>query len=387
MNKLSLTVVATVSLYIFAGCGSKADNDGLDHHHHGHEHEQHDSHDDHDSHEEADVIHLSVEQADKFGIKTEKTEIKDFDRVIEVSGEVLPSPTDRSAVVAPSSGIVRFYNGIMTGKNVNAGEAVAAISAKNMVGGDANENARITLEAAKRELDRVTPLHAEGIVSTKEFNAIEENYRRAKAAYSGSAAGSVAKCVRGGVISELSVSDGEYVEAGTPIAYVSTNQRLTLRADLPEKYLSEIQNISSANIKLPSKVDVLSLSQLNGKRVTASPREINGGYIPVYFTFDNDGTILSGSFAEVFLIGKGDKKSVSVPISALAEQQGERFVFVRLDEDCYRKVPVEAGASDGRRVEIKSGLGEDEDVVVEGVTFVKLAATSGVVPEGHSHNH
>ncbi len=36
-------------------------------------------------------------------------------------------------------------------------------------------------------------------------------------------------------------------------------------------------------------------------------------------------------------------------------------------------------------IEIKSGLKPGDEVVTEGTTFVRLAETSGVVPEGHKH--
>ena len=44
-------------------------------------------------------------------------------------------------------------------------------------------------------------------------------------------------------------------------------------------------------------------------------------------------------------------------------------------------------ASDGSRTAILHGLHGGEQVVVAGVYQVKLAALSGVVPEGHSHEH
>ena len=76
-----------------------------------------------------------------------------------------------------------------------------------------------------------------------------------------------------------------------------------------------------------------------------------------------------------------------MPLSALVEQQGEYYVFVRLDDDCYRKSPVVRGATDGNRVEILSGLEPGQEVVVRGTTAVKLAQSAGAVPAGHSHSH
>ena len=109
--------------------------------------------------------------------------------------------------------------------------------------------------------------------------------------------------------------------------------------------------------------------------------------MPVSFSFDNDGTVVPGSAVEVYLLGTSSRQAITVPRSAISEQQGDYFVYERLDEDCYRKVPVVLGEDDGDRVEIKSGLQPGTDVVTGGVTTVKLAGASGAVPAGHSHSH
>ena len=107
----------------------------------------------------------------------------------------------------------------------------------------------------------------------------------------------------------------------------------------------------------------------------------------VYFTFTNGGNILPGTPAEVFLLGEVRENVISVPVSALSEQQGRFFVFRRLGDECYEKVPVTLGANDGTRVEIKDGIKAGDNIVTKGTVSVRLAESSGVVPEGHSHNH
>ena len=47
---------------------------------------------------------------------------------------------------------------------------------------------------------------------------------------------------------------------------------------------------------------------------------------------------------------------ISVPVSALTEEQGVHFVYIREDEECYRKQEVRLGASDGQQTEITEGL-------------------------------
>lgn len=393
MRKPHIVAVITVmSVLVMAGCSHSAEKDGLGHHH-GHEKETgtgapgHDEGSDAGHQEESDIIHMSQSQAQKFGVATESVEPRVFNEVIAVSGEILPVPTDQSVASAPSSGIISFNNGVAAGMHVVSGQALATISAKNMAGGDAIENARIVYEAAKRELERVRPLHEDGIVSTRDYNAAEENFRKAQAAYAGTKSGGIVSCPRTGVVSEIMVQDGAYVEAGTPVATISSNQRLTLRADVPERYRNSIGGIKTANFKLSSSDVVMSVDSLGGKKVSSSPAVVKGGYIPVYFSFDNDGTLSSGAFAEVYLIGTGRDDTMSVPVGAVTEQQGEKFVYLRIDDDCYRKVPVSVGPTDGRRVEIRSGINAGDNVVVQGVTFVRLAENNGAVPEGHSHTH
>ena len=58
---------------------------------------------------------------------------------------------------------------------------------------------------------------------------------------------------------------------------------------------------------------------------------------------------------------------------------------MQVDDDGYLKREVKPGQSDGERVRILSGLSGGERVVSKGAYQVKLAATSSIVPEGHTH--
>ena len=107
----------------------------------------------------------------------------------------------------------------------------------------------------------------------------------------------------------------------------------------------------------------------------------------VYFTFTNSGSLLPGTPAEVYLLGQAREGVISVPVSAISEQQGRYFVVRKVDEECYEKVPVTLGTSDGARVEILDGVHAGDNIVTKGTVSVRLAESSGVVPEGHSHNH
>lgn len=369
--------VLFVGTLLCVGCAPSAQDDGLGHHHHDHSHAGNNGN--------SEEIVLSVKEANRFGVYSQMVKPQDFNDVIKVSGQVLSALDDQSIVVAPSSGILTFAHGIIEGKKVTTGNAIASVSARGISGGDANEASRITYESAKAEYERVTPLHNDGIVSTKDYNAIKQAYEQAKAAYTGNSSGSTASAISNGVITKLLVKQGEYVAVGQPIAVISGNTRLTLRADMPEKYYNFLPLISTANIRPAYIEGVISLSNLNGKLVSSSATTSQPGYIPVFFTFDNDGSVIPGTFVEVYLIGATRKNVIVLPVDAVTEQQGKFYVYVKLDDECYEKRLVTLGGTDGQSYEIKSGLTRKDEVVSRGAIIVKLAEASGAIPAGHSH--
>ena len=109
-------------------------------------------------------------------------------------------------------------------------------------------------------------------------------------------------------------------------------------------------------------------------------------YIPVTFEFDNRGSVVPGSFAEVWLLTSKRENVLSLPVSAITEEQGLYFVYLKMDASCYTKREVTLGESDGARTEILSGIKAGDNVVVKGAYNVKLASASNAIP-AHTHNH
>ena len=77
---------------------------------------------------------------------------------------------------------------------------------------------------------------------------------------------------------------------------------------------------------------------------------------------------------------------LTLPVGALTEEQGAFFVYVQADSTCYVRREVRLGETDGRRVEVKSGLKAGERVVTRGAIRVRLASAANVIP-AHTHNH
>lgn len=369
---------------------SEADNHNHEatelHEHDSHSEEEHDSHPGHDH---AGLIKLSDEKAAEYGVATEIEEAKDFSDVILVSGKVESKAADEAIISAPKSGILTLLPNVSVGMQVKPGAGIGNISASTVQGADPSISAAAARDAAKRELDRLKPLHDEGIVSTAKYNEALSAFQQAEAALRSTLQGSgKVASQKGGVITQLLAKSGEYVEAGRPIAMVSGNVSLTLRADVPEKYVGKIAGIESAKFRPAASETTFNLKEMNGRLVSSGGLSVSdGGYVPVYFTFDNNGEIAPGSFAEIYLVSGVRHGVVSVPKEALVEINGNKCVYSRHGEGLYEKHVVAVGAFDGERVEILSGLDSGEDVVVRGAQVVRMAETSATAIPGHTHNH
>ena len=376
--KYRFYIVCVAFVAVIVGCGNHGDKHGKDA-----KHEKETSHAE---------THFTKKQAEDAGLKTEKVTRQAFYGVIRTSGEIQAVQGDEQTIAATADGIVYFRNASITeGAAVRKGEAIVTISASTLQDGDPIAKARAEYEAAEKEYERAEKLVADKIISEKAFEEIRLRRETAKAAYTGQARNVTAKGVSvsspmNGYVKSRLVGQGEYVTVGQPIMVVSQNRRLQLRADVPESGFRQLRNIRSANFKLSYDDRVYCLDSINGRLLSYGKTAAGSPYIPVTFEFDNVGDVVPGAFAEVYLLTDAGKDIISVPLSAIVEEQGLFFVYLQVGSEDYKKQEVQTGQSDGRRVEIVKGLKDGDMVVTEGAYQLKLATTSAVIP-GHSHEH
>ncbi len=369
------------------------------HHHDAHADHRHESSEQH-VHEEAapsshtDEIIFTKAQAEKTDFKVEEVQPKTFQQVIKTTGQILPAPGDESVIVATSNGVVSFSNKRLTeGTAVDKGETVFTIMSKNIAEGDHYSKVKAGYERAEADYRRAESLVKDRIISQKEYEAVKLEYENAKIAFDAVAGNRTANGVGvpsplQGFVKNILVKEGEYITVGQPLATVSQNKRLVLRAEVSEKYYHTLKNIRSANFKTPYDNKVYVLSELNGRILSfGKASNSNSFYIPVTFEFDNKGEAVPGAFVEVFLLSGAVENALTLPVSALTNEMGVFYVYVQIDEEGYRKQEVTIGGNNGREVQILKGIRAGERVVTRGAYQVKMAAASGTIPHGHSHEH
>lgn len=368
---------------------------------HNHNHSQdHDHEHDHgakktitDEHEHANgEIIFTPEQAMETGLEIVTIQPTSFHQVIKTSGEVLSAQGDERTISATTSGIISFNRASLNaGTSINAGEMIINISSRHIGEGDPSQKAIIAYNIAKQDFERAESLIQDKLISQTEYNAIRLNYENAKVTYEAlgrnqSRKGMGITSPINGFIKNRLVSEGEFVEVGQPLLTVSQNRRLQLQADVSKRYYNDLGNIVSANFRTPYDQTVYKLSELNGRLVSFGRSVTNQEYyIPVNFEFDNAGHIVPGSYVEIFLLSRSRENVISVPVTALIEEQGIHSVYLQLDDVHYKKQEVKTGQDDGERTEILSGLKEGDKIVSKGAYHVKLASASGAIPHGHEH--
>ena len=378
MNKITYLVLALTTC-VLAGC-----------HSHNEDAHNHDAEEEHSGAHANEIIFTS-EQAEAANLKVETAAPSVFQSVIKTSGEIQSPQGDEHTVVATSSGILNYADPSITeGSHVSAGSAIVSISAEKIYDGDPVVKARLAYETAEKEYRRAERLVTDKIISEKDYEQIKMKYETARAAYIGqskdlTARGVVVKSPVSGYIKSRMAANGEYVSVGEPIAVVTQNRRLQLRADVPENYYGKLRGISSANFKTTYDDKVHSLSELGGRLVSYGKTSAEGAsYIPVTFEFNNVGDIIPGAYAEVYLLSGMRDNVISLPLEAVTEEQGLFFVYIREHDEAYVKREVKLGDDDGRRVEILSGIKKGDNVVTHGAYQVKMASAKAEIP-GHTH--
>ena len=355
-------------------------------------HHDEDEHAEEEHHHSGEDIKLEPAKAKAAGVEVNSIERGIFHDVIKVSGSLVAASCDESTIVATVSGIVNHAQHISEGMSIQQGTIIYHISSDKLQDGDQAQRARINYLAAKREYERAQPLVKEKIITEKEFNTIRTEYENALVAYDAIGKNTTAKGVSvkspiTGYMKECLVKDGDYVEVGTPLMVVTKNQHLYLRAEVPVRYYSSLSSIKSAKFRTQYSDEIIDLASVGGQLMSSGKSaESTSSYIPVTFQLDNPGNIVPGSYAEIFLI-TGQRDSVlSVPTTALTEEEGVYYVYLQEDAETYHKQEVTLGASDGEFTEVLSGLQGGERVVTKGAINVKLAAAGNAIPE-HNHNH
>ena len=351
-------------------------------------------HDQPEAQEDQNEISYLKEQAWKTEFENAEVKRDTIFEVLKVGGEILPAPGDEITITATASGIVLYASdNVSAGVALSKGQHLFSISGGNITENNVEAEftkAKARYDLAKSNFERKEKLYEEKAISKAaydkalmEYNLEKSEFHNLSANYSKN--GKSIKVPANGYLKHLFKNEGEFVEVGEPIAVVTQNKKLTIKAYVSQKDYPKLNAGVSSNFMFNG--NVYSIEEFNGsllsygKNVTADHPKI-----PVYFELDNKGELLPGSFIEVWIKTQPLNNALKIPVSSLLESYGKHSVIVQTAGESFEQREVEIGVSDGQYVHIKKGLKEGERVVSKGAYQVKMASMSGQVPaHGHSH--
>lgn len=339
-------------------------------------------------------VAFSKEQSWNIGFATAVVEKSHLGGVVKIAAKVAPAPESFTTIVASTSGKVQFVGNVVEGKSVTKGEPLFYLE-----GGDVTDNdaavkyaeAESNYQVAKADYDRKKLLFNEKIVSEREFQAAEATYKQAEARFTSMkrsfAGGKVTlKVARDGFVSTLLVSNGDYVEPGTPLATVQSAGASNIVAELPMRYADGLKSIKDVNVELQSG-ETFSMNANGGSVVAVGSAANKCNMLPLTISAGTIEGLVSGSIVTLYVISESKEAVIAVPRTALVEEMGNFFVFVQSNPISFEKREVTVGASDGMNVQILKGLHAGERVVTKGAVSLKLSQGAAALDPHAGHVH
>lgn len=343
----------------------------------------------------SDITYLK-EQAWKVEFANAPVKKQPFSNIIKTNGQILPAPGDEMLVTAKASGIVLFSgNKTIIGSEVNAGTNLFTIAGGDITEGNidvAYKEAKSNFDKAKADFERASALVKDKIISEKEYLDAKIKFENAQTTFGAIAknytsGGQTVSAPMSGYVKNILMTEGQFVEAGTPLATVSKNKKLILQVNVSQKYFDKLSSVTSANFKTTESDKFISTTNLNGKVISYGKSvDASSPFIPITFEIDNTGNLIPGSVAEVYLKSFPLPDALVIPVTSLIEEQGNFFVYVQTEGEAFQKREVKLGANDGINVQVLSGVKEGERVVTKGAYQIKLSSMSGTMP-AHGHEH
>ncbi|MBL8194373.1 MAG: efflux RND transporter periplasmic adaptor subunit, partial [Blastocatellia bacterium] len=181
-----------------------------------------------------------------------------------------------------------------------------------------------------------------------------------------------------GVIVQNNFVSGSQVEAGKSLFTVLNLDRVWIEAQVFEKDMATISSAKKAFFKvaaLPDKVFQIGEGTNNKLLTVGATVDLEKRTLPIIYEVDNtEGKLRDGMSAEITIDTSQESNVVSIPKSALIDEQGQKWVYAYSGGENFLKRVVTVGREGETNLEILSGLEIGERVVIEGLYQIRSSS-------------
>lgn len=168
-----------------------------------------------------------------------------------------------------------------------------------------------------------------------------------------------------GIITAKNFNANEMISQQQPAFIISSPNILEIDLSVTQ---SDIDNF-----KTGEEVEII----IDGQPVTGKVEYVpavsdeKGSLYTVKIIIDNTQTnFRAGMSAEVKLSIEKQEESINVPKKAVFEEEGQQYVYIANSDNVAVKTAVETGIVTEKTIEIKSGITQDDTVVIGGITLI-----------------
>ncbi len=192
-----------------------------------------------------------------------------------------------------------------------------------------------------------------------------------------------------GTVVERKINVGELVDENADLFTIMDLSQVWIFADVYENMLPRLKLGQEVRLQVLPYPD----QSFQGRVTYISPViDPHTRTIRIRADIKNKSSLLKPEmFGEAQIITGVKKNAISIPKTAVLDEEGQKAVFVKVGDGFLKRV-IEVGTKSNGRVEVTSGLGEEDEVVTTGAFQLKAqamkgAGVSGTHAEHEGHEH
>ncbi len=253
---------------------------------------------------------------------------------------------------------------------VEEGDRVAAGQVLARLDGERHRlqmlSARADLEKARKDYRRNAGLHARGLVSASAFEGLEYEVAALEAAYELEKLDYEFSNIRatiGGVVSDRAIRPGQTLAVNEVAFRITETSELLADLHIPQGELHRFAAGQPATLIVAAAADKEYAAVIS--RISPTIDADNGTFRATVTIDNSSGELAPGMFGRFAIAYEKHANALLIPSTALLDEDEQATVYVVDGTEVARRIVTTGIEADGR-VEILSGLDEEDIIVVAG---------------------
>lgn len=222
---------------------------------------------------------------------------------------------------------------------------------------------------AKKNYERMQNLLKEGAISQQTFDGVQTLYEVAKANFDAARSTVEITSPISGVVTSINVNIGDLANPQMPMATIANIGRMKAKFNVGESDVPSFYVGQSVQIYSEMNPDVIQAGKINqlSKSANIQSRTFE---MQALFSNTQDRWFKPGMFCRVNVKMKTKNNSLVVPFNAIVKENNSDGIYLINEDKAYFK-SITTGISDGKFIEVISGLKTGDRIVTVGMNNLK----------------